>query len=202
MPLDDVTIFFAGLGSGRLHPVADEFGQRWLSGAVWARTQRGTCSPISNGIGSDTALTLRPLLVGSSSHWERILLLERSNLFESHWSNQWLTHRVKADFVPKLNANTIMNHPMKMASKPNARSSEAVPLLEGISARQIRRLKAQGLQPLKLDVVLGDPKIMDGVKTTNSRSKRTATKAVSENPLTQVFGPVHHSDVPEQYRTC
>ena len=28
----------------------------------------------------------------SSSHLERILLPERSNLFESHWSNQWLTN--------------------------------------------------------------------------------------------------------------
>ena len=30
----------------------------------------------------------------SPSHLERILLWERSNLFESHWSNQWLTPRV------------------------------------------------------------------------------------------------------------
>jgi len=28
--------------------------------------------------------------VVSSSHVERILLPQRSNLFESHWSNQWL----------------------------------------------------------------------------------------------------------------
>ena len=50
-----------------------------------------TCSPILNGIGSDKFLTLNPLLVDSSSHLERILLPQRSNLFQSHWSNQWLT---------------------------------------------------------------------------------------------------------------
>src|SRR5215467_8841556 len=47
---------------------------------------------LSNGIGSDTALTLNPPHRWSSSHLRRILLPERSNLFESHWSNQWLTN--------------------------------------------------------------------------------------------------------------
>src|SRR5204862_2203945 len=68
------------------------FGRKWLSADVWARTRRDTCSPIWNGIGSDKFLTSNPLLVDSSSHLERILLPERSNLFESHWSNQWLTN--------------------------------------------------------------------------------------------------------------
>ena len=53
---------------------------------------RGTCSPIWNGIGSGKALTLNPPHRWSSSHLRGILLLERSNLFKSHWSNQWLTN--------------------------------------------------------------------------------------------------------------
>jgi hypothetical protein len=48
-------------------------------------------SPISNGIGSGKALPLNPPPRWSSSHLRTILLPERSNLFQSHWSNQWLT---------------------------------------------------------------------------------------------------------------
>src|SRR5437660_7597329 len=59
---------------------------------VWVRKLRGTCSPIWNGIGSDKALTLNPPHRWSSSHLRRSLLPERSNLFQSHWSNQWLTN--------------------------------------------------------------------------------------------------------------
>ena len=50
------------------------------------------CSPIWNGIGSGKALTLNPPYRWSSSHLRRIILPERSNLFKSHWSNQWLAH--------------------------------------------------------------------------------------------------------------
>src|SRR5215468_5563204 len=64
--------------------------QRSLSFAVSAQTRHDTCSPISNGIGSGKALTFI-LLMRSSSHLGRILLPERSNLIQSHWSNQWLT---------------------------------------------------------------------------------------------------------------
>src|SRR5260370_20971421 len=53
---------------------------------------RDTCSPIWNGIGSGKALTLNPPHRWSSSHLRRILLMERSNLFKSHWSHQWLTN--------------------------------------------------------------------------------------------------------------
>src|SRR6266496_775849 len=56
------------------------------------RARCGACSPISNGIGSDKFLTLNPLLVDSSSHVERTVLAERSNFFEFHWPNQWLTN--------------------------------------------------------------------------------------------------------------
>ncbi len=53
----------------------------------------GTCSPIWNGIGFGKALTSK------SSFQVKVLIKpleedfipERSNLFESHWSNQWLT---------------------------------------------------------------------------------------------------------------
>src|SRR5207245_4049176 len=41
---------------------------------------------------SGKALTLNPPHCWSSSHLRRILLPERSNLFKSHWSNQWLTN--------------------------------------------------------------------------------------------------------------
>src|SRR5258708_23743652 len=50
-------------------------------------------SPIWNGIGFGKALTSKSSFQVqgfSSSHLGRILS-ERSNLFESHWSNQWLT---------------------------------------------------------------------------------------------------------------
>src|SRR6266849_9515703 len=71
---------------------ADVPARKWLSDAVWARKLRGTCSPIWNGIGSGKALTLNSPHRWSSRHLRRILLPERSNLFQSHWSNQWLTN--------------------------------------------------------------------------------------------------------------
>jgi hypothetical protein len=46
--------------------------------------------------------------VGSSSHLERILLLERSNLFESHWSNQWLTYSVNLGLAVSPDERTIL----------------------------------------------------------------------------------------------
>jgi hypothetical protein len=68
-----------------LSQLATRSARRSLSAAVWARTQRDTCSPIWNGIGSGKALTLNPPHRWSSSHLRRILLPERSNLFKSHW---------------------------------------------------------------------------------------------------------------------
>src|SRR5204863_3198987 len=65
-----------------------------------------TCSPISNGIGSDKALTLSSPY-GSSSHLRRILLRERSNLFESHWSNQWLTNFSQATNEPEISVFSV-----------------------------------------------------------------------------------------------
>src|SRR5215469_14216117 len=43
-------------------------------------------------LGSDTVLTLILSQGFHQATWGRILLPERSNLFESHWSNQWLTN--------------------------------------------------------------------------------------------------------------
>ena len=48
---------FAEPARERSCPVVGVLGQRSLCAAVWARTQRGTCSPILNGIGSDKLLT-------------------------------------------------------------------------------------------------------------------------------------------------
>jgi len=44
-----------------------------------------------DGIGSGKTLPSNPPPRWSSNHLRRILLAERSNPFQSHWSNQWLT---------------------------------------------------------------------------------------------------------------
>src|SRR5215469_3822191 len=62
-----------------------------LLASLWERTQRPTCSPTWSGPGFGTDLTLTLLRVGRQATLRRILLPERSNLFQSHWSNQWLT---------------------------------------------------------------------------------------------------------------
>lgn len=49
--------------------------------------------------------------------------------------------------------------------------------VQGPSAKQIARLKAQGLRPLQVDVVTGDPAIMKGLKITNSPSLSRTAKA-------------------------
>ena len=54
--------------------------------------------------------------MGSSSHLERILLPERSNLFESHWSNQWLTHSV-TELFPQV--PLFSRHPFRVGSEEN-----------------------------------------------------------------------------------
>ena len=70
-------------------PVGGEYSQRLFSVVVWARIRHGTCSPTWSGLGFDKRLTFDPPR-WSSSHLRRIILPERSNLFKSHWSNQWL----------------------------------------------------------------------------------------------------------------
>jgi hypothetical protein len=54
-----------------------------------ARTQRGTCSPILSGVGSDKALTLHALLADFTKPLGEVYS-STVNLFESHWSIQWL----------------------------------------------------------------------------------------------------------------
>src|SRR5262249_44320684 len=56
---------------------------RWLGGCSASHTPQQNRRP--------TPLKHPPPWVGSSSHTGRTLLLERSKLFKSHWSNQWLT---------------------------------------------------------------------------------------------------------------
>ena len=64
--------------------------KKWLSVFAWARTPQATCSPIWNGLGSDKAFNIL-LIVGHQATLRRSILPERSNLFQSHWWNQWLT---------------------------------------------------------------------------------------------------------------
>jgi hypothetical protein len=58
----------------------------------WHEHRMVLASPIWNGRGSGNALTLNPPHRWSSSHLRKIILAERSNLFKSYWSNQWLAH--------------------------------------------------------------------------------------------------------------
>src|SRR6516225_10716277 len=87
-------ILSASPARGTPDPVVAGYSQRSPSAVAWVRTQRGTCSPTWSGLGFDKHLTLILLTSWSSSHLRRIILPERSNLFKSHWSNQWLAHRV------------------------------------------------------------------------------------------------------------
>ena len=74
-------------------PVDDAVARTALSAVAWGRTPHGICSSISNGIGSGKAGTSHPPFKRSSSHLEEDVMPERSNLFESQWSNQWLTQK-------------------------------------------------------------------------------------------------------------
>src|SRR5262245_27194821 len=77
---------------GKSAPTDGGSARKWLSVVAWARTPHDTCSPIWNGLGSDKALTFNILLiVGHQATLRRSILPQRSNLFQSHWSNQWLT---------------------------------------------------------------------------------------------------------------
>src|SRR5437879_6952597 len=92
MPFENLAFLFAAPAHGKSVPDVGVSDRRWLFAAVWARIQHGTCSPIWNGIGSGKSSVIDPPHRWSSNHLRRILLRERSNLFESHWSNQWLTN--------------------------------------------------------------------------------------------------------------
>ncbi len=60
-----------------------------------------TCNSIGNGSGSDRPLIWSAPWVDSSSHAGRTLLPERSKLFKSHWSNQWLISNAELSVWPK-----------------------------------------------------------------------------------------------------
>src|SRR4051812_40588144 len=83
---------FASPARGRSVPDDDVFVRKSLSAAPWARTPHDICSPIWNGIGSGKDLTLNPPHRGHQATWGGFYSRKRSNLFQSHWSNQWLTN--------------------------------------------------------------------------------------------------------------
>src|SRR2546425_12990548 len=94
VPFDDLWgTLSAGPEHGRPPPVDDAVARTGLSAVVWGGTPHGICSSISNGIGSGKAGTSHPPFKRSSSHLEEDVMPERSNLFESQWSNQWLTQK-------------------------------------------------------------------------------------------------------------
>src|SRR5437870_6742205 len=86
MPFENLAFLFAAPAHGKSVPDVGVSDRRWLSAAVWARIQHGTCSPIWNGIGSGKALSFILLIVGhqatrssdtvpanwrTASRWER-----------------------------------------------------------------------------------------------------------------------------------
>src|SRR5579859_6060069 len=85
---------FAGPAHGKSVPDDGASARILLCAVAWAQTRYGTCSPIWNGIGFGKALTFKILLSSSKvliKPLEEDFMPERSNLVESHWSNQWLT---------------------------------------------------------------------------------------------------------------
>jgi hypothetical protein len=66
-----------------------------LYGAVWAQRRHDTCHATGHASGSERLPTGSAPCVGSSSQPRRTLLPERSKLFKSHWSNQWLTSQIE-----------------------------------------------------------------------------------------------------------
>src|SRR6516225_12463982 len=92
MPFENLAFSLLGQERGTQDPIAGGCFPKWFSAVSWAQTPHGTCSPTSSGLGSDTVLTLILPQGFHQTTWGRILLPERSNLFESHWSNQWHTN--------------------------------------------------------------------------------------------------------------
>src|SRR5947207_2259232 len=93
MPFENLAFLFAAPAHGKSVPDVGVSDRRWLSAAVWARIQHGTL--------------IDPPHRWSSSHLRRILLRERSNLFESHWSNQWLTNFSQATNEPEISVFSV-----------------------------------------------------------------------------------------------
>src|SRR5215813_14666789 len=62
VPLDDLALLLPSQRMKDRTQLPTRLAENQFPAVVWVRTQRGTCSPISNGIGSDKSLTLHPLL--------------------------------------------------------------------------------------------------------------------------------------------
>src|SRR5262249_24707375 len=75
---------------GRSLPTAAGSAHTIAAVAAWGQIQRDTCTPIANAPSSDGCF---PYILLRSAHQAPGggLLPYRSNLFKSHWSNQWLT---------------------------------------------------------------------------------------------------------------
>src|SRR5207247_2586692 len=66
----------------------------------------------------------------SSSHLRRILLPERSNLFQSHWSNQWLTRfSYFGDTTLDGPSASTLNHVAPSGGTPGVQADESSPKL-------------------------------------------------------------------------
>jgi hypothetical protein len=91
VPLDDLALLCRA-SPWKIAPSCRRVGRKWLSAASWGTNTTWYLQSHCEWVSSDKRLTYILSCVASSSHLGRILLRERSNLFSSHWSNQWLTN--------------------------------------------------------------------------------------------------------------
>src|SRR6516225_5513115 len=91
MPFENLTFFLLGQGVEHRTQLPADVSENGFPPSL-GHKHHMVCSPTSSGLGSDTVLTLILPQGFHQTTWGRILLPERSNLFESHWSNQWLTN--------------------------------------------------------------------------------------------------------------
>src|SRR6516165_7873371 len=103
MAFENLALLLPGQSMEDFSQMTTKLARKAPLAVAWARTSHGICSPIGNGIGSHKRLTSSPpLRLISSSHLRGgCYSVDRSNLFESHWSNQWLTSvTVKEILIP------------------------------------------------------------------------------------------------------
>jgi hypothetical protein len=77
--------------------VHDESPQTTSYGVISAQTPHGTCNANEHATGFDTVATQGPPWSRLIKPQGRTLLPERSKLFKSPWSNQWLTSKIALD---------------------------------------------------------------------------------------------------------
>src|SRR5262249_12178456 len=139
---------------GKPGPVVGGYSQRSLSAVVWARIPRGTCSPTWSGLGFDKHPTFDPPTSWSSSHLGRIILRERSNLFKSHWSNQWLALRVTqargnlenaVANVNNLEAAIAVQEAVIKTNEANLERAKAAAVYAQATAQRFAELAKQGI---------------------------------------------------------